>query len=192
MPKLASLYAPLVATVTPGAGTLTPGQTVTIDTNLEATVLYTLDGSRPEVGAVGTKAAVAPAEIVMAVSATLKYQAFSNQRPTNMTKMRAISYTVPRTRPLEEFRDRKHFLRALLAAIVDHNFFSGDGWTAPKAIRPFTYLVKNIESIRVRVRVLHNGRETRTDGYPTLDPGQAAEFGMQIQATENMIEVQTQ
>lgn len=191
MAKVAFLFAPIVATVTPGAGALNPGTIVTIDTNVAARVLFTLDDSPPTEGAVGTTVADAPVEILLAIGATLKFQVIDSKREDNYTSIQSAVYTITRRNPLEVFRDAKHFYNRLRAAIVDHNFYVGDGWTVPKSEVPYTYLFRNPESIKVRTRVLHNGRDTRTDGFPILDPKAAAEFSMVIQASENLVEIQT-
>jgi hypothetical protein len=195
MAKLTSLFAPVKATVSPGAGTLRPGMIVTIDTNVPARVHFTLDDSIPTEGAVGTTSADAPVEIVMAISATLKFQAVDSARPNNYTKIQSFDYVIARNNPLEVFRDGKHFFNLLRTDIVDENFFAAVasvGWTVPKSAKPYTFLFRNPESIKVLTRVLHNGRDTRTDGFPTLDVGGAAEFPMVIRGSENVIEIQTQ
>lgn len=192
MAKLTSLFAPIVATVTPGAGVVSPGRVITIDTNVAARVLYTLDGSLPADGAVGTHQADAPVGIVLAIATTLKFQAIDSKRPDNYTSVQSVVFKMTRRNPLETFRDGKHFYNRLRAATVDHNFYVGDGWTVPKSEVPYTYLFRNPESIKVLTRVLHNGRDTRTDGFPMLDPKAAAEFAMVVRASENLIEIQTQ
>jgi hypothetical protein len=192
MSKVVSLLAPVVATITPGAGAIAPGSAVIIDTNVAARVLYTLDGSIPTDGAFGTISADAPVTIRPAFSMTIKFMAIDLLRPTNYTKVISVAYVVVRNNPLEEFRDAKHFFRLLQVDIVDHNFFIGGEWTVPKSSVPYTFLFRNPESIPVRTRVLQNGRDTRTDGFPILGPDQAAEFPMLVRAAENSIEIQTE
>lgn len=194
MSKVTTLFAPVVPTITPPAGALSLGKAVTIDANIAARILYTLDGSLPEEDEFGTIEAEAPVTIYPAFSCTIRYRAIALDQDDNYSKTKSAVFTVARNNPAEIFRDGKHFHRRLLDVTVDDNFFTyAKSWTVPKSSTPYTYLVRNPETIPVRVRLLHNGVDTRAGlPYPTLQPGAATEFGMVVSATSNLVEIQTQ
>lgn len=195
MTKVTTLFTPIVATVTPGSGMLTPGDSVVVDTNVPAIVYYTIDGSEPRAGSFGTKKTDAPLTLELRVPTRLRFKAFDS-RPgfaTNQTKTLEANFDMNRTTPLESYRDTNHFFRKIITAIVDQNFYLTEGkWVVPTSSRPFTYLFVNREPYSVYLRVLHNG----VDVYPGLNPpivgsGQAKEVPIRPQSGENRIEVQT-
>jgi hypothetical protein len=195
MTKVTTLFTPIVATVTPNGGTLTPGDSIVIDTNVPAVVYYTIDGSEPRAGSFGTKKGDAPITLELRVPTRLRFKAFDSRpgRATNQTKTLEATFDIARSNPLEVYRDTNHFFKKITKAIVDQNFYLTEGkWLVPTSSSPFTYLFVNREPYSIFLRVLHNG----VDVYPGLNPplvgaGQSKEVPLRPQSGENRIEIQT-
>lgn len=192
MAKVLTLYAPVKTTITPTPGTVARGTVVTIDTNVPATVFYTLDGSAPEEGEFGTFRGEAPVEIELGVSTTLRYKARDSRsgEETNATKTQKAVYAIVRNRALEDFRANRHFFLRLNRAIVDENFFIGPtDWVVPVSKGAMTLLFVNREPFTVRVRILQNGADILQEEYPVLTSGGAYEFQVHPASGENDITV---
>lgn len=194
MEQVVNIYAPIEVSVTPNGGLLSPGDTVVIDTNVPATVLYTTDGSKPSALSLGTFRVDAPAEIPVYASTRLRFKAF-DIRPlfqANISRTKEAFFSVPRTRPVEVFRDGNNFFRRLIRGIVDSNFYLTEGnWLVPVPNHPMTYLFINRESLTVRVRLLHNGVDVFST-FPLLGPDESLEFPITPTSGENTILVQTE
>jgi len=209
MEKIINLFTPIKATIVPGGGTVNPGMVVVIDTNVPASVLYTLDGSDPKALAVGTFRADPPIEISVFVTTRVRFKAFDS-RPafrTNITKTQdalfeafmppiydVSLYDAPlegRNNPAESFRDTNYFYKRLVKSIVDENFYLTVGkWLLPISQRPFTYLFVNREPYPVRLRVLHNGIDIFPN-YPFVLIDEAKEIPISPISGENTLEIQT-
>jgi hypothetical protein len=193
MEKVLNMYAPIRTEVSPEGGEIDVGTVVTIDTNIPATVAYTLDGSEPHLGAFGTFRADAPVEIELKVPARVRFKAFDSRvgQATNTTKTQEATFSMARTNAAEAFRDTAHFFRRLNALIVDENFYLTEGrWLLPVAGRPFTYVFVNREAFPVQLRVLHNGVDV-FNNFPIVGVNQAKEVPIRPVSGENTIEVQT-
>lgn len=193
MEKVANIFTPIKVTVTPDGGTVNPGDTVTIDTNVPATILYTLDGSAPRLLSSGTLRGDAPVEVVLTATTRLRYKAFDSRLlfKTNVTKTQETTFTVERVNPAEAFRDTNNFYRRLIAAIVDSNFYLTEGkWVLPTTALPFTYLFVNREPYVIHLRVLHNGIDLYSN-FPILASGEWLEVPIFPVSGENIIEIQT-
>lgn len=197
MAYVETLYLPVKATVTPQpSSTFAAGDDITIDTNIPAFILYTTDGSLPIEGEFGTTKLDAPVTIRIATTTTIRYKAVDNRldKGFNQTKTQKLTYTVTRHNPAEAFRDNKHFFKKLDDSVVDHNFFIGGDWTVPASEIRYSYLYKNEEGFKTRVRLLHNGIDSQNvteNNYPQLNAGQTIEFYMPSRSGDNSIEIQT-
>lgn len=189
---ISTLFTPIRATATP-AGTITGGSSVTIETNVPATVLYTLDGSEPRLNVEGTFRADAPVSIELRVSARLRFKAIDSRlgRANNQTKTREVRYVVTRNNPAEALRDTSHFYRRLLRSVVDSNFYLTAGrWLLPSSNRSYTYAYVNRESYPVRLRALHNGVDVFTT-FPIVGINELKEIPIRPTSGENFIQIQT-
>jgi hypothetical protein len=194
MNKVVNLFTPISAEITPDGGTLSAGDFVTIDTNVPAVVLYTIDGSEPKVGGMGTFRGDAPVQFELRVSARVRFKAIDSRlgRSTNQTKTQEASFTIERNNPVEEFRDTAHFFRRLVKSIVDQNFYLTEGkWLVPTSSRAYTYAFVNREGFPVRLRVLHNGIDIFTQ-FPIVGANQLKEVPIRPMSGENVLEIQTQ
>jgi hypothetical protein len=194
MSKVVNLYTPITATIMPNGGNLNPGDVVTIDTNVPATVIYTIDGSEPRIGSFGTSRGDAPVEIELRVPARVRFRAVDSRlgRFMNATKTLEAAFAMERNNPVEAFRDTANFFRRLSAAIVDQNFYLTEGkWLVPVAGRPYTYVYVNREPFPIRLRVIHNGVDM-FNVFPIVGPEQAKEVPIRPISGENTIEVQTE
>jgi hypothetical protein len=193
MEKVLHIYAPIRGTISPAAGTLNPGDIVTIDTNIPATVVYTRDGSEPHLGAFGSLRADAPVEVELRVSTRIRFMAFDNRlgQETNATKTQEAMFEIVRKNPIEIFRDTTNFYRRLVKSIVDQNFYLTEGkWVVPVGSRPFTYVFVNREGFPILLRVLHNGVDVFNQ-FPIVGLNEAKEIPIRPISGENIIEVQT-
>jgi hypothetical protein len=193
MEKVQALYTPIQATITPTGGALNPGDSVTIDTNVPATVVYTIDGSEPRLGSFGAVRTDAPVSIQLRTPARVRFKAFDNRvgRALNATKTQEASFAMTRRNPLEAFRDTAHFYRRLTKIMVDQNFYLTEGnWLVPVSSLAYTYVFVNRESFAVRLRVLHNGIDVFSQP-PLVGAGQVAEVPIRPISGDNTIEVQT-
>lgn len=194
MDKVQKLYTPITSTITPSDGTIGTGSVVVIDTNVPAVVLYTIDGSEPKLGGIGTFRGDAPVQFELRVSARVRFKATDSRlgRSTNQTKTQEATFTVERNNPVEEFRDTAHFYRRLVKSIVDQNFYLTEGrWLVPTSSRAYTYAFVNREGYPVRLRVLHNGIDIFTQ-FPIVGADQLKEVPIRPTSGENVIEIQTQ
>jgi hypothetical protein len=197
MMKVQSLFVPVKVVASPlPSPSFEAGDEVVLDTNVPAFILYTLDGSIPQDGALGTFKQDAPVTIKISTTTVLKFKAIDNRlnQDFNQTKTQTLVYTVTRNNPAEIFRDNKHFFKKLDGAIVDHNFYVGGGkWVVPTSNTPYTYLFKNIEGFPVIVRLLQNGIDAlNTSSFPRLNPGDTIEFPVVSRSGDNNIEIQTE
>ena len=194
MEHVLHLFTPIKATITPNGGTLSPGDVATIDTNVPAVVLFTLDGSDPKLGAFGTRRGESPVEIELRVSTRVRFKAFDTRLgfSYNVSRTREAFFTVPRSNPAESFRSTEHFYNRLIRSVVDDNFYLTEGvWTVPVAGRPYTYVFVNREGFPIRLRVLHNGIDLFTN-FPIVGTGQFIEVPIRPISGENTVVVQTQ
>jgi len=194
MDKVTTLYTPIKATITPNGGPVNAGSTVTIDTNVPATVVYTLDGSEPRLGFIGSFRADAPVDIELRVPARIRYRAFGSQigRAFNQTRMQEASFTVVRNNPLEAYRDTSNVFRRLVRNIVDQNFYLTEGkWLVPTSSKPFTYAFVNREPYSILLRVLHNGIDV-FQNFPVVAQNAMQEVPIRPTSGENTIEIQTE
>lgn len=194
MDKVVNLFTPIRSTITPNGGAVNPGAIVTIDTNVPATVLYSLDGSEPIRGALGTKSADTPVDIELRSTTRLRFKAFDNRvnNTTNQTKTQEATFTIARRNPLEPFRDTNQFFKKLVKSVVDENFYTIGNWVVPFASgRPYTYLFVNREGFPIRLRVLHNGIDVFSQ-FPIVGPGQSKEVPLRPTLADNTIEIQTE
>lgn len=195
MSYVQTLFTPIVATVDILPADFRAGMEITIDTNVPGVVLYTTDGSAPIDGEFGTTKVAAPATITIKTTTTLKYKVFDNRdgQDFNQSKTETLQYTATRNNPVEEFKDNKHFFRELYNSIVDKNFYIGDDdWVVPASIRQYTYLYRNNEGYRTRVRLLQNGIDALNNQFPILNGTDTVEFTMNVISGENNIEIQTE
>lgn len=193
MSKVVNLYTPIRAIVTPAGGAVDAGTKVTVDANIPASVIYTLDGSEPRMGSFGTLRADTPFEIEIRSTTRLRYKAFDSRqgKSSNATKVLEETFNVSRTNPAESFRDTDHFYRRLVKSMVDENFYLTEGrWLLPVATRPYTYVFVNREHHAVYLRVLHNGVDVFSS-FPIVGIGEAKEVPIRPTAGANTIEVQT-
>lgn len=196
MAKVQTIFLPVKATVTPlPSAAFKAGDEVTIDTNVPAFVLFTLDGSLPKEGEFGTFKEDAPFTIKISTTTTLRFKAVDNRldKEFNQTKTQKLTYSVSRKNPSEIFRDNKHFFKKLDRAVVDHNFYIGGGdWTVPTSDKLYSYLFKNIEGFRIKVRLLHNGIDAlNVSPFPEIEHNGTIEFFIPSRSGDNSIEVQT-
>jgi len=194
MAKVQTLFIPIKVLVTQSASTDTfkAGDLVRLDTNIPGVVIFTLDGSLPVVGRPGTFRVDAPVTLKISTFSTLKFFAIDSRdgHNFNRTKVQGITYAIKRVRPVEEFRDNKHFFNRLTQATVDHNFYAGGGWTVPASTVQYTYLFKNPESKTAQTRLLSNGVD-ELNFYPVLIKDQTFEFPITVHTGSNEIQVQT-
>jgi len=194
MAKVQTLFIPIKVLVTQSAplDSFKAGDLVRLDTNIPGVVIFTLDGSLPVVGRPGTFRLDAPVTLKISTFSTLKFFAIDSRdgRNFNRTKIQAITYRVTRTRPVEEFRDNKHFFNRLTQSTVDHNFYAGGGWTVPASTTKYTYLFKQPESKTAQTRLLLNGVD-ELNFYPVLSKDQTFEFPITVNTGSNEIQVQT-
>jgi hypothetical protein len=194
MEKVLNLYTPIRAAITPNGGDLNPGDSVTIDTNVPATVVYTIDGSEPRLGSFGTFRADSPVSIELVTVARVRFKAFDNRvgRASNATKTQEADFNVIRTNPIEVLRDTAHFFKRLTKIMVDENFYLTEGnWLVSVGNLPYTFMFVNREGFPIRLRVLHNGIDVFSQ-FPIVGPGQSKEVPIRPVSGENTIEVQTQ
>jgi len=194
MDKVTNAFTPIRAAITPDGGILNPGDTVTIDTNVPATVLYTVDGSEPVKGSTGTKQGDAPVSIDLRVSARVRFKAADSRAGLsyNATKTQEATFDIARTNPVESLRDTAHFFRALVESIVDQNFYLTEGtWLVPVGSKPYTFVFLNQEAFPVRMRALHNGVDV-FNIFPVVGPGQTKEIPIVATSGDNSIEIQTE
>lgn len=197
MAKIVNLFTPIEATISPISGTiLFPEDMVTIDTNVPADILWTLDGSDPREGYATTFKGEAPIEIALSVSTIIKFKATDNRAgfSFNQTKTQKASYTVDRLNPIELFRTNRFFV-GLNRVIVDHNFYIGDpsaGFLAPVSADPMTLVFVNREPFTVRVRVKHNGIDIFTDVFPVVVTNGSLEIPLLPFSGDNQISIETQ
>lgn len=193
MAYVTTLFTPIVVTVTPEEGEVTGGTKVTIDANVPATLIYTLDGSEPRFGAVGTKRADVPLELEMRVTTRVRFKAFDSRKGKafNATKTLERTYTVSRTNPAESFRDTNNFYSRLYRSIVDDNFYLTEGkWLLPIGNRPFTYVFVNRQGYPILLRVLHNGVDIYST-FPVVGVDELKEVPIRPTTGDNTIEIQT-
>lgn len=193
MDHVTTVFTPITASVTPNGGTLNPGATVTVDTNVPAVVYYTLDGSAPRAGSFGTQRAETPFSFPLYVASRLRLKAFDSRagRTTNQTKTMSVEFAMTRHAPLEAYRDSDNFFRRFIKTVVDQNFYLTEGkWVVPTSSTPFTYVFVNREPYSVYLRVLHNGIDVFTN-FPIVGVAEAKEVPIRPLSGENNIEIQT-
>lgn len=177
-PYVESFRPPIRVTLTPSPGTVAPGTEVTFDANVASKILYTVDGSAPEEGEVGTYVAYTPFVVELRTSTTIRYKAFDSRVGFESNESRTLQavYTVVRNNPIETYKTNHFYLR-LNRAIVDAGFYFGpEEWVVPVSKDPFSYVFVNREPFSVRVRLLHNGSDTITGRYPIVPPSGSHEF----------------
>ena len=194
MAKIQSLFAPTALSFSPSGGTTTAGQVVTLDTNIEDTiVVYSLDGSLPVEGNFGTHTTPAPVEITIKSTTRIRARAFKRTQTDNTTKTQEQTYTVTRTgTPLESFRTTQRFFGKLVNSLVDLNFYNKEGWVVPTTTTSkMTYLFVNREPFPVLVNFIHNDVRFVNSNFPAVDPGASYEFTIEPISGDNTIEIQT-
>jgi hypothetical protein len=192
------LYAPIVVSTDTPTGQVPPGTIVTISSNVPATALYTLDGSRPISGQPGTFSAPFPFSLQIDVSTVISVRAFRASDPTKISNTTQFAYTVSRVAPLEVFRDTFRMFKLLQRYVVDYNFYLGGGlWTVPQMpttanTQPYTMVVRNPESKPVIARVLLNGTEvTPGPNYPSIPPLGSIVVPVPFTSPHNVVVVET-
>lgn len=194
MDKVLNMFTPIRAKITPNGGAMNPGSIVTIDTNVPATVVYSLDGSEPSIGNLGTFRADAPVSVELRVSARVRFFAFDNRsgQSFNVTRRAEATFTIDRTNPLESFRDTSFFFRKLVTNIVDENFYLTEGrWLVPTSSFPFTYDFVNRQPFPVFLRVIHNGVDIFSN-FPVVGVNESKEVTIRPISGDNTIEIQTE
>lgn len=193
MSYVETLFTPVRTTISPDSGDLPIGATVTIDSNVPTLIYYTLDGSAPEEGEIGTFSGFSPVSISLYTSTKIRYKALDSRAGFEGNESRTLSaeYNILRNRPLEDFKTRHFYLR-LNRAIVDAGFYFGpEGWVVPVSERPMTYVFVNRESFPVHVRLLHNGADVVREDFPLLATGESYEFLLTPTSGDNEIVIQT-
>lgn len=195
MAQVQTLYTAVRVSASIAPGTVAAGSVVTFSTNVPADLIWTLDGSRPRKGRIGTFFGESPVTVMVPQSMTIQMQANDNRpgRLSNKTAVLSFAYTVARSREaLETFKTTKRYFQILKEITVDHNFYSEEGWTVPVSSIPLSYLAQNPESRTVKMRVLHNGVDlTSTTNFPTVGPNGALEVFVLPVSGGNNIVIQT-
>lgn len=189
--KVESLFTPIRATVSPDGGDVLPGDFATIDTNIPANIVYTLDGTLPRKGAIGTTTVEAPAIIELKTPTSITFYAYDSRagKSSNRTRTRRVVFTMDREHTVEEFKINKHFFKRLVGSIVDSNFYNTDRWVVPISTQPYSYLFINRSVESRQVRLLHNGIDILST-FPVVASQGFFEFNVQPISGANSLVVQ--